>query len=137
MPDLPKAGAVLFAKDLPRMAQFYAGVVGLVIVHSDADVIVLESAHQQLVLHGIPKHIARSIRIASPPVRREDTAVKLVFPVASLAEARDKAATLGGELNPKKKEFAARGFLACDGHDPEGNVVQFRQAALSSGVAES
>jgi predicted enzyme related to lactoylglutathione lyase len=130
MPDLPKPGAVLFAKDLPGMAQFYAGVVGLSTVHSDADVIVLESANQQLVLHGIPKHIARSIVIASPPKRREDTAVKLVFPVASLVEARERAAALGGELNSKKKEFEARGFRACDGHDPEGNVVQFREASL-------
>jgi hypothetical protein len=26
--------------------------------------------------------------------------------------------------------FEARGFRACDGHDPEGNVVQFREVAV-------
>jgi hypothetical protein len=35
----------------------------------------------------------------------------------------------GGELNPPDKEFAARGFRACDGHDPEGNVLQLREIA--------
>jgi hypothetical protein len=26
-----------------------------------------------------------------------------------------------------EKEFEARGFRACDGYDPEGNVVQLRE----------
>jgi len=127
MSSLPKPGAVLFAKDLPRVAEFYVGVAGFLAVHSEAGLIVLESPAQQLVLHSIPKHIAKNIAISSPPARREDTAVKLIVPVASIAEARNKAPGLGGELNSSKKEFEARGFKACDGHDPEGNVVQFRE----------
>ncbi len=127
MSSLPKPGAVLFAKDLPRMAEFYVGVAGLLVVHSEAELIVLESPAQQLILHGLPKQVAKTITISSPPKRREDTAVKPIFPVASLAHARSHAPGLGGELNPSKKEFAARGFRACDGHDPEGNVIQFRE----------
>ena len=123
----PKPGAVLFAKNLPRMAQFYAGVGDLVVVLSEAELIVLESASMQLVLHGMPKRIAETISITTPPSRRENAAVKLVFPVSSLSQARGKASSLGGELNPSKKEFESRGFRACDGHDPEGNVVQFRE----------
>lgn len=129
MPTLPKPGAVLFAKDLPRVAQFYRELVLLAVTHSDKGVIVLESASQQLVIHGIPKKIAQSIVITAPPKLRTDTAVKLVFPVASLAEARKQAAALGGALHAKTKEFEARGFRACDGHDPEGNVIQFREIA--------
>lgn len=94
------------------------------------DLIVLESDHFQLVVHPIPKQIAKSIKIASPPLRRTDVAAKLIFPVADIAEVRAKAPALGGELNLPAKEFEARGFRACDGHDPEGNVVQFRQSAL-------
>jgi predicted enzyme related to lactoylglutathione lyase len=81
------------------------------------------------VIHGIPDRIAKTIEITSPPARRTDMAVKLVFPVASIDDARLKAPALGGELNPKKKEFVARGFRACDGCDPEGNVIQFRELA--------
>jgi catechol-2,3-dioxygenase len=42
MPNQPKPGAVLFAKDLPRVAKFYEGVLGLIIVVADPDKIVLE-----------------------------------------------------------------------------------------------
>lgn len=129
MPDPQKAGAVLFAKDIERVAKFYAEVVPMRIALSQRDLIVLESAQSQLVVHPIPETIARSIEITDPPARRTDVAVKLIFPVSSLAATRAKAPAFGGALNPPGKEFAARGFRACDGHDPEGNVVQFREVA--------
>jgi predicted enzyme related to lactoylglutathione lyase len=129
MPDPQKPGAVLFAKDIARVAKFYAEVVPMAVTLEQPDLVVLESAPSQLVVHPIPAKIARSIDITDPPERRTDVAVKLIFPVASLAEARAKAPALGGQLNPPEKEFTARGFRACDGHDPEGNVVQFRETA--------
>lgn len=124
----PQPGAVLFAKDLPRVARFYEGVVGLAAVATESDHIVLELPHFQLVLHGIPQKIAASISITSPPQLREAVPVKLVFPVASLGAARAIAPALGGCVFPQSKEWEARGFRACDGYDPEGNVVQFREA---------
>jgi len=129
MPDPQKPGAVLFAKDIARVAKFYAGVVPMTVALEGPDLIVLESAQSQLVVHPIPAKIAESIEITDPPALRTDVAVKLIFPVASLAEARAVAPALGGALNPPGKEFAARGFRACDGHDPEGNVVQLRESA--------
>ena len=127
MSNAPKPGAVLFAKNLPLLARFYEGAAGFVTTYSDAGVIVLESSSQQLVLHGIPERIAETIKIDTPPKRREGVAVKLILPVASIAETRNRSLTLGGELNPPKQEFEARGFRACDGHDPEGNIIQFRE----------
>ncbi len=130
MPTLPKSGAVIFAKDLPRLAKFYAGAAGLSIVLTERKLIVLESPSQHLVLHGLPAGVARAIKLSSPPQWRTNTAVKLVFAVASIARVRAEVAALGGELNPKQKEFVARGFRACDGCDPEGNVIQFREPAV-------
>ena len=124
------AGAVVFAKDLVRVARFYEELFSIPAVHSERDHIVLESSQCQLVVHAIPKKIADAIEITVPPARRTETPIKLFFFVASIAEARDKAKTLGGELNPKKSEWEARGFRACDGHDPEGNVVQVRERVL-------
>jgi len=129
MQNQPKSGAVLFAKDLPRMAKFYEGLLSMMAIVAEVDHIVLESDAFQLVLHAIPKQIAKSIQISSPPTPRADVPVKLFFPVPSIAEARIKAAILGGKLNPKSKEWEARGFRACDGYDPEGNIVQFRESA--------
>ncbi len=60
---------------------------------------------------------------------REDTPLKLCLPVPSIAPGRALASSLGGQLNPPAKEWAARGFRACDGTDPEGNVFQLRESA--------
>jgi predicted enzyme related to lactoylglutathione lyase len=130
MPAFPKSGAVLFGKELPRLAKFYEAVVGFSVVHSEAGIIVLESGQQQLVLHGVPLRVAKSIEITSPPKLRTDTAVKLVFVVDSIADARSSAGAFGGALSPKEKEFEVRGSTACDGYDPEGNVIQFRENVL-------
>lgn len=128
-PATPLAGLVIFAKDIRRVAAFYEAVAGLAVAEAAKDHIVLRSTTMELVLHGIPARIARQIQISSPPELREDSALKPFFPVASLARAREQAAALGGGLSPAEREWEARGFRACDGFDPEGNVLQCRQAA--------
>jgi len=129
MSDQPNAGAVVYAKDLARVSAFYAGVLGCRVAHSEVDHVVLESPAFQLVIVAIPAHIAGSIDVAEPPIRRSDTPIKLVFPVASIDTARLAAASRGGELDPPEREWRFQGFRVCDGHDPEGNVVQFRARA--------
>jgi predicted enzyme related to lactoylglutathione lyase len=126
--SLPKHGAVLFAKDLPRVAAFYRDLVGMTQTVTENRLIVLESDTYQLVIHGIPKNIANRIDMTTPPLRRVDMPTKLVFPVTSLAAARTAAGALGGEVDPVSAQFSARSFIACDGFDPEGNVVQFRES---------
>jgi hypothetical protein len=81
----------------------------------------------QLVIVAIPEHIAASIELADPPLRRTETPIKLVFTVASIHAARTAARPLGGELNPPEREWQFQEFRICDGHDPEGNIVQFRE----------
>ncbi len=130
MSSKPKPGAVVFAKDLAKVAKFYETVACLSVTHAERGHVVLESADMQLVVHGIPKWIADRIEISDPPEVREETPIKLFFPVPSLAEARAMAPSLGGSVSPKAKEWEARGFRACDGFDPEGNVVQFREGAV-------
>lgn len=129
MPNSARAGAVVFARDLRRVAKFYEALLGMPAVHSEHDHVVLESAHCELVIRAIPKKIADTIEITVPPGRRTANPIKLYFFVTSLAEARVKAAALGAELNPRKGEWEARGFRACDGHDPEGHVLQLRERA--------
>lgn len=127
--ELPKHGAVLFAKDLPRVAAFYRELLGMTKTVNENRLIVLESATYQLVIHAIPKKTADRLIITTPPERRADLPTKLVFAVASLAQVRAAAVALGGQVDDASAEFTARGFTACDGFDPEGNVLQFRQAA--------
>jgi len=120
---------VLFAKDLSRVAKFYEELLDLSVVVAEPEKIVLESDEFLLVVHAVPREVAESISITSPPELRTDVPIKLFFPVASLAEARAKASSLGGALYPTHKEWGARGFRACDGYDPEGNIVQVREGA--------
>lgn len=129
MPTRPKPSAVIFAKGMTALANFYQQVAEMSEVHRDPDHIVLDDAGFQLVIHAIPAQIAEQIQIAVPPQIRDETPIKLCLPVASLAQARQLAAQLGGQLGATDKEWAAGGFRACDGHDPEGNVFQLRELA--------
>jgi len=126
MAETIKPGAVIFAKHVVRLVRFYETLVPMAIIGTDHGAVFLETDALQLVIHPIPKAIAAQIEIAEPPEPRADSAVKLVFAVDSLARVREQAAELGGGMNDTSTEFVARGFRACDGHDPEGNIVQFR-----------
>jgi predicted enzyme related to lactoylglutathione lyase len=124
---LVKPAAVVYVKNLAEMSAFYAAVTGLAVTHQAADHVQLESPAFELVLVAMPAAIAEGITITCPPERRTDTPIKLVFATDSLARVRAQAAALGGELNPPEHEWAWHGQRSCDGHDPEGNVLQFRQ----------
>jgi predicted enzyme related to lactoylglutathione lyase len=127
MQDTPKPGALVFAKNLERLARFYEQLLTLSVSHEDRDHVILESANFELIVHAIPEHIADSIAISVPPQAREETPIKLLFPVPNLSEARAAASRLGGQLGPAEREWQAGKVRVCDGCDPEGNVFQLRQ----------
>jgi predicted enzyme related to lactoylglutathione lyase len=91
----------------------------------DEGITVLRSETFELVIHSLQGEPA----LSHPPRVREDSYIKPFFPVASLSEARERAAALGGRLRPQNEEWTARGFRACEAIDPDGNVIQFREDA--------
>lgn len=121
-------GVVLYAKDLARVAAFYQLVTGLPVRETAGGHVRMEANGFQLVVLQIPPAIASGIVIATPPVPREETPVKPVFPVADVGAARSLATQLGGTLNGPEKEWSFDGLVVCDGVDPEGNVFQLRSA---------
>lgn len=127
------AGAIIFAKDPARVARFYEKISGLSVVQSEAGHIVLACGALELVIHAIPASIAADIVVGDPPDVREETPIKLFLAVPSLTAARTQAADLGGRLAPEDREWSAPGYRACDGIDPEGNVVQFREITRQDG----
>ena len=129
MSDQTHSGAVLYAKDLPRVSDFYASVVGLTVTHREGDHVLLAGRALDLVKQAIPASIADAIEITTPPTRREETPIKLIFPVASISAVREAAARYGGEIDPPHREWRYRGSRVCDGHDPEGNVIQLRESS--------
>ena len=62
-------GAVLYARDLPRLAEFYSAVTGLQVRTMREGFAVLGQEPSQLVIVRIPRRIAESISIETPPVR--------------------------------------------------------------------
>ena len=126
----PLPGAVIFAKDVARLAAFYEQIFSLAVKYATPDKVILETSSLLLVIHAIPADVASSINITEPPLMRENCALKLILPVQSLAETRAKAHVLGGGLAPETMEWSAGNFNACDGFDPEGNMLQFREIAV-------
>jgi len=121
-------GLFLYAKDLERLAGFYQSLLAMRRVHATAELVVLQvpDSDMQLVIHAIPVPIAASIVITTPPVRREDSALKFFLTVPSLPEARTLAASLGGEVYTE--QWQGLGFIVSNACDPEGNVFQLRES---------
>lgn len=121
--------AVLFAKDLKRVADFYSGALEMACEMSDEHHTVLNCRGFNLIVHQIPKHIADEIILEDPPHRRSDGALRLTFPVRSVSEARRLASSLGGQIDDGPPDWAdpkANVFL---GYDPEGNVFKVNEHA--------
>lgn len=127
MPGPARAGLFVYAVDTQRIASFYESIGGMSRLHETPELIVLESPDIQLLVHLVPEQFAADIVVSSPPVRRENTALKFFFTVPSLAAARAKAAELGGEVFAEN--WRGPGFIVCNAMDPEGNVFQVRESA--------
>jgi predicted enzyme related to lactoylglutathione lyase len=125
MPGPARAGLFVYAKDAERLATFYASVAGMVRLHATDELIVLDSADIQLLVHRIPAAIAAGIEITSPPQRREDTALKFFFTVPSIEAAKATATRLGGDVSGER--WNGPGFVVCNAYDPEGNIFQVRE----------
>ncbi|MFN7980048.1 MAG: VOC family protein [Vicinamibacterales bacterium] len=125
MPGPARAGILVYAKDLSRLAAFYADVLGGVVVTADPDHQVIATRDQQVVVHAIPPAIAETITIDVPPVLREDAVFKPFFTVDSLAAARERAHHLGGGVF--EEEWRGPGFVVRNAFDCEGNIVQLRE----------
>lgn len=123
------AGAMVYAKDAERLAQFYAAVLQLARNAEESEpqhgYLVLEARGFQLVVHAIPPAYAAEIEIQVPPEAREECALKFFFTVHDLQHAREVADELGGRLDLQAWE--APRYWYCNGIDPEGNVFQLRQ----------
>lgn len=122
-------GAVIYVKHLDAAIDFHSRVTGLPVARREGGYALLGQAPAQLVLHRIPAPIAESIVIARPPVRREDTPVKLIFRVPNIDRARETAAALGGAVDGDERRWRFDHCNLCDGQDPEGNVFQLREPA--------
>jgi predicted enzyme related to lactoylglutathione lyase len=123
----PSQALCVFAKNVEQVSLFYQQALGLKVQASDNSHDLLVGQNHEIVVHAISKAYADSIEIESPPIRRDDVALKPVFVVDDLELVRAAAKAHGGYLKPFKQAWRIRGFIVLDGCDPEGNVIQFKQ----------
>lgn len=118
MPTPRLATAVLFVKDIQRLAEFYHEGLGLPLIAAPMAPgwLELDAGGVRLALHALPPRVARTIEITNPPRAREETPIKLLFEVDDLDEARRRLVQHGATM------FELRNSGVCDGLDPEGNV---------------
>ena len=118
MPPPRLATAVLFVKDIQRLAEFYHEGLGLPLIAAPMAPgwLELDAGGVRLALHALPPRVARTIEITNPPRAREETPIKLLFEVDDLDEARRRLVQHGATM------FELRNSGVCDGLDPEGNV---------------
>ena len=117
-------GAMIYVKDLNRMAAFYENALCLKPVDATRmeNWIEFETGTTKFALHAIPPEIADQIEISSPPRPREKSAVKLSFEVDDIASELRRLESLGVTV-------VQRPWGAYDGIDPEGNVFRIDSAA--------
>ena len=121
-------GLVVFAKSKKRVSAFYQQALNLEVQESDSSHDLLRGEGYELVVHTIPRKYAAGISVSKPPQSRDDTPFKPSFVVPSLAAVRRAAESTGGYLKPEEAAWRFRGHVVLDGWDPEGNIVQFKQA---------
>ena len=125
---MPQQGLVVFAKNKKRVSTFYQQTLGLEVIESDSSHDLLRDGSYEVVVHTIPRKYAAGIAITKPAEPREATPFKPTFVVNSLAHVRSAAEATGGHLKPEAGAWHFRGHVVLDGWDPEGNIVQFKQA---------
>ncbi|MBU6347762.1 MAG: hypothetical protein KGQ38_04025 [Actinomycetales bacterium] len=109
---------------------FYLQVLNATVSSKSEEYATLATDNFELTLHQIPEQYQEVIH--TPPQIREDCAWKPTFDIADLHAARETANQLGGMLKDTSFEWSLDGFIYCDGNDPEGNVIQFRQRILAN-----
>ena len=114
-------GAVVFAKDLKRVAAFYQKALGMTVTSCDEYHSVLDCYGFELVVHQIPKDIANNITVDRPPKRRVSAAIRLDYPVTNIQDSRKAARSLGGDIDDAPPPWANGNANFYFGYDPEGN----------------
>src|SRR5690349_493064 len=109
--------AMIYVKDLPRMAAFYSEMLGLKRTDDGGhdSWVEFDAGGARFALHAIPADIARKIDISSPPRPREQDPVKLFFQVESVEAERARLTAAGVTM-------VQRPWGSWDGIDPEGNI---------------
>ncbi|WP_444936057.1 VOC family protein [Microbulbifer sp. JMSA004] len=115
MSEMVKFGAIIYAKDMQALSEFYLKMFDLSVLHKTDKLVSIGGGGFNVVVHAPPEEIPE----------RKFNAVKLYIAVESLNTAKSKAEGLGGKA--LKGEWSNSIFKVCNIADPEGNHIQLRE----------
>jgi predicted enzyme related to lactoylglutathione lyase len=122
---------VIFAVNVKAVADFYEAVLGLPLLPKPGDSkrdLRLGNDREEILIHSIPPQISQTIVLESPPIPREESAMKPIFDVKELSTALEQVSLKGGVVT--ERTFTLDGLIRHDVVDPEGNIVQLRSSLL-------
>lgn len=109
--------AMIYVKDMDRMALFYGNTLGLPAIEETRTEqwVEFDTGATRFALHVIPAEIAKHIELSTPPEARESNPVKLSFSVDDAAAEAQRLESLGVPV-------VERSWGSFNGIDPEGNI---------------
>lgn len=121
-------GAVLYAKSLENLAQFYLHIGGQITDERTGEFSVIANGGTELIILQAPSEIASQIVISDPPAIRSATPLKPILETSSIEDVLHELSKFGGRPVPGAEIWKFRQYLVQDIVDPEGNVVQLWQS---------
>jgi catechol 2,3-dioxygenase-like lactoylglutathione lyase family enzyme len=120
---------ILFVQDVPRLAEFYQSMLGLMVVEEIAGewVVLAAGGGCELALH----RVGEPYRVSDTRSWRVESNMKLVMTVdEGLEGLRARLLAAGVEMRDLRASPGAG--WRCDGVDPEGNVFQLVERAAAA-----
>lgn len=116
----------IYSSNIENLVDYYKEALNLELIEKGDGYICLGRAEIEVNLLKMNGKPSRSIEVEKKFTIREETPIKCSFVVDSFEQVRQANLKYGGGLKNEEEAWRWRGAIHLDGHDPEGNVVQFR-----------
>ncbi len=116
---------VLWVSDLNHQAEFYAALLAAPISSSGPEFAEVSDGQNSVLIHLLPEQYRTSISAGEVAEVREEAAIKPVFKVSDIDDARSRVEKYSVRFGSEKNIYGDIVYLDCI--DPEGNVIQLCQ----------
>jgi catechol 2,3-dioxygenase-like lactoylglutathione lyase family enzyme len=123
---------VLWVSDLTAQADFYGKLLGAQVISSTDAFAELTDRTNTVLLHVLPAEYREATPLKAELPPQEEVAIKPVFSVASIAEARSAVGDTFARFGGAPATYGDYSYL--DLVDPEGNVIQLQQSVKTKGL---
>ena len=123
---------VLWVSDLAAQADFYGKLLGAQVISSTDGFAELTDHINTVLLHLLPSEYREATPLEAGLPAQEEVAIKPVFSVASIAEAKLAVAGTFARFGDSVATYGDYNYL--DVIDPEGNVIQLQERVTPKGL---